>query len=335
MKKLIDTDTANFGIVTDEDREADQKALERLTGMIEERLKNTPVLPPPSLLPAHASGLREEPARSRDVDSDMDMTRNAEDKNDDEMTSDSKPTSEHDKPETSSTDRSRGQERSKKGGKKEKEKQLEGYEIERMQDMYEARANRRRKLQKKEWECRERQKEYLQRLEKVRNKEKEYKRKWKIKEQEDDIDGSDLKRREHKSREERRKLEKKVSEYTQRRKYLQKLKKEEKKEEKYRRKPEGMKQEDDIDGGDLKRGKHKSSGSKERRRKLREKEEDSEDRLKEEKVAEKSDAGKDRSTHSHDRSSRRVRGRNDNETNRTRDEGRKDNYARSGVRERI
>jgi len=47
-----DTDTANFGIVTDEDREADQKALERLTGMIEERLKNSPILPPPSLLPA-------------------------------------------------------------------------------------------------------------------------------------------------------------------------------------------------------------------------------------------------------------------------------------------
>jgi len=204
-------DTASFGIVTDEDREADREALEKLTRMIEERLKNRPLPPPPPLPAADASGKSnsEEPARSRDGDSDVDMTRNAEDKNDDEMTSDSKPTSEHDKPETSSPDRSREHDRrSKEREKKEKERQLERYERERMQDRarrdrerdYKIKEDDRRyKARVKEWESREREKEYLRKVEKEKEKEKEYKRKREVMDQEDDIDGGDLKRRKHKS----------------------------------------------------------------------------------------------------------------------------------------
>ncbi|KAI8527130.1 hypothetical protein RHMOL_Rhmol12G0052000 [Rhododendron molle] len=293
-------DTASFGIVTDEDREADREALEKLTGMIEERLKNRPLPPPPPLPAADASGHSnsEQPAGSKDGDSDVDTPRNgetnirdigssitsysivglnkfveisvtanidyvsfeidlykvclisfvpfllrliyfgdaAEDKNDDEMTSDSKPTSEHDKPETSSPDRSRRHDRRSKERerdlKREKERELERYEREREQDRarrdrerdYKIKEDDRRyKARVKEWESREREKEYVRKLEKEKEKEREYKRKREVLDQEDEIDVSDSKRR-----------------------------------------------------------KHKSSGSEERRRRLREKEEDFDDRLKEE-----------------------------------------------------
>lgn len=73
-------DTASFGIVTDEDREADREAQEKLTGMIEERLKNRPLPPPPPLPAADASGHSnsEQPAGSKDGDSDVDPPRNGE-----------------------------------------------------------------------------------------------------------------------------------------------------------------------------------------------------------------------------------------------------------------
>ncbi|KAF7124443.1 hypothetical protein RHSIM_Rhsim12G0047400 [Rhododendron simsii] len=293
-------DTASFGIVTDEDREADREALEKLTGMIEERLKNRPLPPPPPLPAADASGHAnsEQPAGSKDGDSDVDTPRNgetnirdigssmtsysivelnkiveisvtanidyvsfeidlykvrlisfvplllrliyfgdaAEDKNDDEITSDSKPTSEHDKPETSSPDRGRRHDRRSKERerdlKREKERELERYEREREQDRarrdrerdYKIKEDDRRyKARVKEWESREREKEYVRKLEKEKEKEREYKRKREVLDQEDEIDVSDSKRR-----------------------------------------------------------KHKSSGSEERRRRLREKEEDFDDRLKEE-----------------------------------------------------
>lgn len=66
-------DFANFGIVTDEDREADREALEKLTSMIEERLKTRPLPPPPTHAPGDGSGNpnSEAPAKSRDGDSEM------------------------------------------------------------------------------------------------------------------------------------------------------------------------------------------------------------------------------------------------------------------------
>ncbi|GMP58020.1 hypothetical protein CsSME_00021849 [Camellia sinensis var. sinensis] len=235
-------DTANFGIVTDEDREADREALEKLTGMIEERLKNNPLPPPPPppLTAADGSGKSnsEQPARSKDGDSDVDIMRNdaAEDKIDDEMTSESKPTSEHDRPETSSPDRSRRYDRRSRDKerdlKREKERELERYERDREQERARREREREYKLKEddrrykarvKEWEIRERDKEYMRKLEKEKEKEREYKRKREI-----------------------------------------------------------MDQEHDNDDGDSKRRKHKSSGSEERKRKLREKEEDMADRQREE-----------------------------------------------------
>ncbi|XP_058193203.1 RNA-binding motif protein 25 isoform X7 [Rhododendron vialii] len=227
-------DTASFGIVTDEDREADREALEKLTGMIEERLKNRPLPPPPPLPAADASGHSnsEQPAGSKDGDSDVDTPRNAEDKNDDEMTSDSKPTSEHDKPETSSPDRSRRHDRRSKERerdlKREKERELERYEREREQDRarrdrerdYKIKEDDRRyKARVKEWESREREKEYVRKLEKEKEKEREYKRKREVLDQEDEIDVSDSKRRKHKSsgsEERRRRLREKEEDFDDR-----------------------------------------------------------------------------------------------------------------------
>lgn len=40
-------DAANFGLVNDEDRQADKEAVEKLKDMLEERLKNKPLPPPP------------------------------------------------------------------------------------------------------------------------------------------------------------------------------------------------------------------------------------------------------------------------------------------------
>lgn len=73
-----ENDAANFGIVTDEDREADREAMEKLTSLIEERLKTKPLPPPPTPAPGNGTGNSnsELPAKSRDGDSDVDITRN-------------------------------------------------------------------------------------------------------------------------------------------------------------------------------------------------------------------------------------------------------------------
>lgn len=69
--------TEKFGIVTDEDREADRDALEKLTNMIEERLKTKPLPPPPPPAQTPADGSTksnsEVPSKSRDGDSDVDI----------------------------------------------------------------------------------------------------------------------------------------------------------------------------------------------------------------------------------------------------------------------
>lgn len=71
-------DQTNFGIVTDEDSEADRDALEKLTSIIEERLKTNPLPPPPPQTTADGYGISNSdlPAKTRDGDSDVDMIRN-------------------------------------------------------------------------------------------------------------------------------------------------------------------------------------------------------------------------------------------------------------------
>lgn len=79
-----ENDNSNFGIVTDEDRDADREALTKLTSMIEERLKTKPLPPPPPPPPppAQAPGdgtgnsNSELSAKSRDGDSDADKNGN-------------------------------------------------------------------------------------------------------------------------------------------------------------------------------------------------------------------------------------------------------------------
>lgn len=73
-------DIANSGIVTDEDREADRDASEKLAGMIEERLKTNPLPPPPPQTAPDGSGKSNSdlPVKSRDGNSDIDLMRNGE-----------------------------------------------------------------------------------------------------------------------------------------------------------------------------------------------------------------------------------------------------------------
>lgn len=76
-------DVANFGIVTDEDRDVDRDALEKITKMIEERLKTRPLPPPPPAQPAGDGSLSltsEQPAKTRDGDSDVDTKKNGKGK---------------------------------------------------------------------------------------------------------------------------------------------------------------------------------------------------------------------------------------------------------------
>ncbi|RZS18955.1 hypothetical protein BHM03_00051282, partial [Ensete ventricosum] len=194
-----------FGIVTDEDREADRETLEKLTNMIEERLKNKPLPPPP--VDGSAKLTCEVGSKLRDGDSDVDVVRSdaAEDKNDDETTSENKPGTESDKPETSSPDKSRRHDRSRERDrerdlKRDKERELERVERERERERVRRDRERELKVREaerlykdrlKEWESREREKEYQRQYEKEREKERERERRREILRQEEESSGDD------------------------------------------------------------------------------------------------------------------------------------------------
>ncbi|PIN13026.1 U1 snRNP complex, subunit SNU71 [Handroanthus impetiginosus] len=213
-------DAANFGLVTDEDREADREALEKLTGMIEERLKNKPLPPPPPQRAVDGPGNSnsEQPSGSRDRETEDEVTKNdEEDKNEDEKTAESKPSNEHDRTETGSPERSRRQDRSRDRNRemrREKERELERYEREREQERakrekereYRSREDERRyKAREKEWETREREREHWRKREREREKERAQERRWEIMDQERDGDDSYGKKRKYKTSDEERK----------------------------------------------------------------------------------------------------------------------------------
>ncbi|KAJ7953633.1 RNA-binding protein 25 [Quillaja saponaria] len=219
-------DTTKFGIVTEEDREADREALEKLKNMIEERLKTKPLPPPPPPPPAQATGdgsrniNPESISKSRDGDSGVDIVKNetAEDNNDEETNSDNKTTSEHDRPETSSPDRSRRYDRRSRERdrdlKREKEREIERYEREAERERVRKDREHRRKIEEaerqyeeclKEWEYREREKEKQRQHEKEREKERERKRRKEILNDEDDEDEDSRKRWRRSMFEEKRK----------------------------------------------------------------------------------------------------------------------------------
>ncbi|KAL4278682.1 hypothetical protein GQ457_03G007960 [Hibiscus cannabinus] len=194
-------DIANSGIVTDEDREADQDASEKLAGMVEERLKTNPLPPPPPPLPPTA------PDASGKSNSDADLMRNdgAEGKNDDETTSESKATIENDRPETSSPDRRHDRSRDREQDhKREKEREIERLERETERERMRKEREQRRKIEEAEreydkflrdWEQREKEKEKQRQYEKEREKERERKRKKEIRYDEEEDDDDDSRKR--------------------------------------------------------------------------------------------------------------------------------------------
>lgn len=212
-----------FGIVTDEDRDADKDALEKITSMIEERLKTKPLPPPPpppTQVPgdAFAKSNSEIPSKSRDGDSDVDIMRSdvVDDKNDDETTSETKTTTEHDKTETSSPDRGRRRDRSsrerdrERDSKREKERELERYERETERERVRREKERDQKIREaerlynnrvKDWEAREREKEHQRVKERDREKERQRERRREISKDEDgsDDDEEDTRKRRRRS----------------------------------------------------------------------------------------------------------------------------------------
>ncbi|PKA67285.1 hypothetical protein AXF42_Ash004778 [Apostasia shenzhenica] len=219
-------DMQKFGIVTDEDREVDKNALERITNMVEERLKTNP-LPPPPPIPATAKGSArsnsEVPSKSKDGDSDVEVMKSdaVEDKNDEETTSENK-LAEPERPELSSPDKRRHDRRIREKDrerdlKREKERELERFERERERERVRRERDREMKMREaerlykdrmKDWEAREREKEYQRQYEKDREKERQReKRKDILRDEEgsdDDDDDSRKRRRRSSLLEERR-----------------------------------------------------------------------------------------------------------------------------------
>ncbi|XP_021842906.1 RNA-binding motif protein 25 isoform X2 [Spinacia oleracea] len=201
-----ENDTASFGLVTDEDRSVDREALEKLTSMIEERIRTKPLPPPPPPpAPKVVDGTNnlnsEVPSKSGDKDSDIDNVKN-EDKIDDETTSETKPSN---RAGTESPDRNRRYDnRSRDRDRREKERELDRLERERERERARRERERDLEIQKaerfykervKEWETREKEREYERKREREKEKERERERRRLISEQEDESDDDSRKRR--------------------------------------------------------------------------------------------------------------------------------------------
>ncbi|KAE9614436.1 putative RNA recognition motif domain, PWI domain-containing protein [Lupinus albus] len=212
-------DLATFGIITADDREADKQAIEKITNMIEERLKTRPL----PIAPVQAAGdgsaiISEQPAKTRDGDVGVDMggKETAEDKIEKDTNNDSKPTSDHDKaesPDRRHDRRSRERDRDR-DLKREKERELDRYEREAERERIRKEREQRRRIDEaerkyeaclKEWEYREREKEKERQYEKEKEKERERKRRKDILYDEEDEDDASRKRWRRSALEERRK----------------------------------------------------------------------------------------------------------------------------------
>ncbi|XP_017222817.1 RNA-binding motif protein 25 isoform X1 [Daucus carota subsp. sativus] len=216
-----DQDVTKFGLVTDEDKEADRGALEKLNGMIEERLKTHPLPPPPPSVDTTVfdTSTPEGHVGLKEGDMDVDIMKNdaADDKNEDDMRSANRTPSEHDKQDTSSPHRSRKSDRSRdreRDAKREREKELERNELEREQErakrdrerQYKTREEERRyRLRLDDWELREKQKDQMRRLEREKEEERADDRKYDIIDQEHESYDDYNKKRKHRSSGEERK----------------------------------------------------------------------------------------------------------------------------------
>ncbi|XP_074274416.1 RNA-binding motif protein 25 isoform X2 [Silene latifolia] len=206
-------DMATLGLVTDEDRNTDQEASEKLTNMIEERIKNKPLPPPPPRVPeATGNSNMEVPSKSGDKDSDIDTVKN-DVKNEDETTSEAKSA----RAGTVSPDRrrneNRGRDRERDRDRRDKERELDRLERERERDRQRRERDREIEVQKaerfykervKEWETREKDREYKRKYEREKEKERERERRRLIEDQEDESDDDSRKRRRKSEIEEKR-----------------------------------------------------------------------------------------------------------------------------------
>uniref|UniRef100_A0A0D9X7U0 PWI domain-containing protein n=1 Tax=Leersia perrieri TaxID=77586 RepID=A0A0D9X7U0_9ORYZ len=189
-----------FGIVTDEDSEADKDVAEKMSSMIEEWLKTRPPPPPPPVeQPADIS------SKHKNGESGIDMTKtDPEDKND--IGSDKRAVNETEKVEAGSPDKRKDREHDKE--KRDKEKELERYERERERERVRREREKDYKYREverlyrdrlKEWESRERDKEHQRHHEKEREKDRERERKREIIKQEDESDEEDSRKRRRRS----------------------------------------------------------------------------------------------------------------------------------------
>ncbi|KAL0888978.1 hypothetical protein Bca101_012961 [Brassica carinata] len=205
-KSKENIDIANSAVLTDEEREADKEAKEKIKSAIEERAKTNPLPPPPPPPPADGSGI-ELAFKSKDGDSNADIARSESAANDVETPG------EHNRPDTSSPDWSkRNERRSRDRG--EKEQEMDRYEREAERERFRKEREHRRKLEDAErayqtrlrqWERKEREKEKERQYEKEKEKDKERKRKKEIRyEEEEDEDDDDSRRRWHRGADERR-----------------------------------------------------------------------------------------------------------------------------------
>ncbi|KAL8121226.1 RNA-binding motif protein 25-like isoform X1 [Apium graveolens] len=219
-----DEDITIFGLVTDEDRVADQEALEKLNGIIEERLKTHPLPPPPPPPPMATDGsgisTTEVQEGLREDDLNVNIVKNAdatEVKIEDDMKSANRTPNEHDKLDASSPDRNRKNDRTRdrdRDVKREKERELEKNERDREQErakkdrerQYKTREDERRYMVRvKDWESREKDKDRLRKQEREREEERAEERKYEIIDQERESDDGYNRKRKHRSSGEDRK----------------------------------------------------------------------------------------------------------------------------------
>ncbi|KAF8701993.1 hypothetical protein HU200_033328 [Digitaria exilis] len=193
--KDSEENTKKFGIITDEDSEADNDVAQKISSMIEEWLKTRPPPPPPP------------PVQPSAESSGIDMTKtDSDDKND--ADTDKRAVNETERSETGSPDRRKDRERDKD----KRDKDFERHERERERER--VRRDRERDREKdhkyreaekmyrdrlKEWESREREKEYQRQNEKDKEKDRERDRRREILRQEDESDEEDNRKRKRRS----------------------------------------------------------------------------------------------------------------------------------------
>ncbi|CAD6245050.1 unnamed protein product [Miscanthus lutarioriparius] len=184
--------TKKFGIVTDEDSQADKDVAEKISNMIEEWLKTRPPPPPPP-----------PPVQQFADSSGVDKAKNdSNDKND--ADTDKRAVNETERSETASPDRRKDREHDKDKRDKDlerhdRERERERVRRDREKDHKHREADRLYRDRLKEWESREREKEYQRYSEKEKERDREHNRRREILKQEDNSDEEDNRKRKRSS----------------------------------------------------------------------------------------------------------------------------------------